>query len=71
LRLAAYGVIAGLLISLELTRFMSGVLYGVHSADAMTFAGAFAFLMLIALAATYIPARRAMRTDPAVIFRAL
>lgn len=70
LRLAGYGILIGLLASLELMRFMSGVLYGVHSADALTFVSTFLFLIITASVASYIPARRAMRTDPAAIFRA-
>lgn len=70
LRLAIYGIVAGLLASLELTRFLSAVLYGVRPTDAVTFGTTFLFLIITALIASYIPARRAMKVDPANIFRA-
>ncbi len=69
LRLAAYGIVAGLVISLELTRFLSGVLYGVRSTDALTFGTTLLFLIMAALLASYVPARRATKLDPASIFR--
>lgn len=69
LRLAAYGIAAGLVASLELTRFLSGILYGVRSTDALTFIATFLFLTLAAFLASYIPARRAMKVDPATILR--
>jgi putative ABC transport system permease protein len=70
LQLAAYGIVAGLVASLELTRFLSGVLYGVRSTDAPTFVATFFFLICTAFLASYIPARRAMNVDPANTLRA-
>jgi predicted permease len=61
---AAAGAAAGLAAALALTRLMSGLLYGVAATDPATFAGVCGVLSLVALLATFIPARRAVRTDP-------
>jgi len=62
--LAAAGVILGSLLALILTRQMRSMIYGVSTTDPLTFAGVALLLMLVATAACYIPARRAMRVDP-------
>jgi putative ABC transport system permease protein len=69
-RLAVGGIAAGLALSWWLTRLLTSFLYGVSATDATTFAAAAASLLLIALAATFIPAWRAARIDPAVALRA-
>ncbi len=69
LRLALYGSAAGLLACLALTRFLSGILYGVRSTDASTFGTTFLFLIAAAFLASYLPARRATKLDPAGILR--
>jgi len=68
-KLALLGVTMGVAGALLLTRFLSGLLYEVSPHDPLTFAGVAALLMLVALAASYIPARRAMKLDPIVALR--
>jgi predicted permease len=62
--LAAKGVALGLVAATPLSRLMSSLLFGVAPLDPATYAGATAFLLMAALAATYIPARRAASVDP-------
>jgi ABC-type antimicrobial peptide transport system permease subunit len=64
LRVTLTGVAIGLATALALSRVMAGYIYGIKSTDPLTFAGAAVLLMLSALAACYIPARRAMRVEP-------
>ncbi|HEX8880957.1 MAG TPA: ABC transporter permease [Candidatus Acidoferrum sp.] len=67
--LAVSGAGVGLVGALIVSRLMAGVLYGVRPADPPTFAGVTLLLILVALFACYIPARRALRVDPAVALR--
>ena len=68
-RMALMGVAIGSIAALGLTRLMSNLLYGVSPADPLTFFGVAALLVVMALAACFIPARRAMRVDPIVALR--
>ena len=69
LKLAATGIAIGIGASLALTRLMSSLLFGISVTDPLTFAGVSMSLLAVALAASYIPARRAMRVDPMVALR--
>ena len=62
--LAGTGVVLGLAVALAAGRAVSGLLYGVTAGDAVTYVSASVFLIVIMLAAGYIPARRASRLDP-------
>jgi putative ABC transport system permease protein len=70
LLLTLLGVAAGLLASWGLTRFLSDLLFGVSPTDAPTFAGISLSLIAVALLASYLPARRAMKVDPLIALRA-
>lgn len=63
-RLSMIGVAIGLVASLALSRVMSDYVYGIRSTDPITLAGAALLLLLSALTACYVPARRAMRVEP-------
>jgi predicted permease len=69
LRLTLAGVGLGLALSFAVTRFLSSLLLGVTSTDALTFSSVTILLCAVALFACFIPARRAMRVDPIVALR--
>jgi len=68
--LAAAGVAAGLAAAFAASRLLAGMLYGVKPGDPATYATVAAALAAIALAACYLPARRATRVDPIIALRA-
>jgi predicted permease len=68
-RLALAGLIAGLAGAMALTRLLGNLLYGITPTDPLTFAAVGALGLAVALAASYIPARRAMAVDPSMALR--
>ncbi|MGH7616449.1 MAG: ADOP family duplicated permease [Gemmatimonadaceae bacterium] len=68
--LAAVGVVAGLAGAALLTRLTATLLFGVKPADPTTFVAVSAFMLLVAVAASFIPARRATKVDPLTALRA-
>jgi predicted permease len=68
-RLAVVGAGIGTAAALLLARVMSGLLYSIPPGDPATFAAVVAAVMLVAVVASYLPARRAMRLDPLVALR--
>ena len=62
--LAVIGVSLGLALSAAASQLLTGFLFGLSPTDAMTFAGAAAVICAVAVAASYLPARRAARVDP-------
>ena len=68
--LAIAGVVVGIAISFAATRVLATFLYGITPTDAVSFAVASGSLLVFALIASYLPARRASRIDPAVALRA-
>ena len=68
-KMVLIGVASGIAASLALTRLMAKMLFGVSAYDPLTFLAVACLLILVAMAASYIPARRAMRVDPVVALR--
>jgi len=64
LRVALYGIAAGVIGALAVTRFLASLLYGVGAADPLTFAAVTALVLVVATTATAFPAWRASRIDP-------
>jgi len=64
-KLVVIGVVLGLIVSLALTQLIKGLLFNVRRTDPLTFAGIAGVMVLVALLACYLPARRATKVDPA------
>jgi ABC-type antimicrobial peptide transport system permease subunit len=69
IKLVLIGVAIGLAGALGLTRFLSGLLYGVKPGDPLTLVAVSALLVIVALLASYIPARQAAKVDPMVALK--
>jgi len=70
LLMAGIGSVCGLSVALALTRLMKSLLFEVGPADPLTYAAAFAALILAAAFGSYLPARRATKVDPVEALRA-
>lgn len=67
--MACLGMVVGVVVSFGLTRFLTGMLYGVTAVDPMTFVGIPIVLLIVSVLACYIPARRATKVDPLTALR--
>jgi putative ABC transport system permease protein len=68
--LALAGVAAGVVAALALTRLIRGLLFGISASDPLTYVAAAAGILALSAAACYLPARRAVRSDPLVTLKA-
>jgi len=69
-RLVGVGLAIGLLLSFAATRRIAGMLYGTSRTDPLVYTGVIILVLLVSLAASWLPARRASRVDPLVALRA-
>jgi predicted permease len=64
------GIAVGLTLAAAISRFLSSLLYGIGTTDPIAFGGTTLVLLVVALLASYIPARRATRVDPVLALKA-
>jgi len=69
MRLSVIGIVAGLIVALALSRLVASLLYEVKTYDPVVFIGAACLLMIVAVLAVYVPARRAAKVDLMVALR--
>jgi predicted permease len=69
IKLVSIGLVVGLTVSLGLTRFMRNLLFQIGAVDPITFVAVSAVLVLVAMIACYVPARRATKVDPLIALR--
>jgi ABC-type antimicrobial peptide transport system permease subunit len=69
-RLSLVGIAIGVLMAASSMRLLKGLLYGRPTNDVVVYAGVCGFALVVAFLASYIPARRASRVDPAIALRA-
>jgi ABC-type antimicrobial peptide transport system permease subunit len=70
LLISSIGIAGGLAATLAGTRIVTSLLFGITARDPLTLVAAAAVLMFTTVAASYVPARRASRVDPALVLRA-
>ena len=63
------GLLLGIVLAIGASHLLRGVLYGLSAVDVVSFGGASLLFLVIALAASWLPSRRAMRVDPLVALR--
>jgi putative ABC transport system permease protein len=69
LKLACWGIAAGLLVSAGVSRLLRSFLFGISTIDPATFGGVIAVMIGVAMLAAFLPARRAAKLDPMVVLR--
>ncbi len=69
LRLTGLGLLIGLTCALALTRFLSDMIFGVHPSDPLSFVSVTVLMLIVALVASYLPARRATKVAPTIALR--
>jgi len=69
LKLTAIGLVLGLAGAAAASRLIEGFLFGVHALDPFTYGTTCVVFLAVAMVASYLPARRAMRVDPIVALR--
>jgi ABC-type antimicrobial peptide transport system permease subunit len=70
LRLAAAGIVSGIIIAIWLTRLLSGLLFGVTAMDPLTFGAVSGAILVVSALSCYLPARRAVNSDPLITLKA-